>query len=701
MALRRLLAGFTLLLSSGLCFAISDRASTEQVSARLVASVDSVAPGSEIYLGINQRIIPHWHTYWSNPGDSGLPTKIQWKLPEGASASDILWPTPGRISLGTITNYGYSDEVTLLNKISIPASVKVGEQFTAHASVEWLVCNEECIPQEVELELSLPIEASARQSTEGNSLIQKSLGQLPVASPWPVQAESLATGFNLQLDLSESQAKQIKDIWFYPADWGVIVQNIDQPHQLSSKGVALNLQAGESKLEPQQNLKGVVVITEQTDKGLVSTGFTIDVAPKPAQINNSSDISFLSALLLALAGGLILNLMPCVFPVLSLKALSLVAHAHQSPLQIRLQGWVYTAGVLVSFGLLAAVLVILKAGGAQIGWGFQFQSPIFVLAMAYLMFLVGLNLSGVFVIGGSIAGVGSSLADRGGYSGSFFTGVLATIVATPCTAPFMAAALGYALAQPAVKLFAIFLSLGFGLALPYLLLANWPRLQCWLPKPGLWMERTKQVLAFPMYAAAVWLVWVLAQQAGANSVVIALGGMVALAFAVWLYDTTRNTRTSTERIGTTSALAILLVTLALGYSGLKATEKLEQSSSIQSADQNWEPYSAERLKGLLAEGKPVFLNFTAAWCISCLVNEQVALSNQTVRTAFSSAGITYLKGDWTKRDEEITSVLNQFGRSGVPLYVFYPAGSNAKPIELPQVLTPDIVINGITSAPVN
>lgn len=700
MALRRLLAGCALLLSSGICFAVSDRASTEQVSAQLVASVDSVAPGSDIYLGVNQHIIPHWHTYWSNPGDSGLPTEITWKLPEGATASDILWPIPGRISLGTITNYGYSNEVTLLSKIKVPSNAKVGEQFVAEASVEWLVCNEECIPQEVELQLSLPVEASARPSDAGNALIQQSLGQLPVASPWPVQVESINSGFNLHLGLSESQAKQIKDIWFYPADWGVIIQNVDQPHQQTSKGVVLNLKAGESKLEPQQHLKGVLVITEETATGPVATGFTIDAAPKLAQANNPSDIGFFSALLLALVGGLILNLMPCVFPVLSLKALSLVAHAHQSPTQIRLQGWVYTAGVLVSFGLLAAVLVILKAGGAQIGWGFQFQSPIFVLAMAYLMFLVGLNLSGVFVIGGSIAGVGSSLADRGGYSGSFFTGVLATIVATPCTAPFMAAALGYALAQPAVKLFAIFLSLGFGLALPYLLLANWPRLQRWLPKPGLWMERTKQVLAFPMYAATVWLVWVLAQQAGANSVVIALGGMVALAFAVWLYDTTRNTRPSTERIGTTSAFVILVATLAFGYSSTQETSETAKSDSAEHADRNWEPYSAERLKTLLAEGKPVFLNFTAAWCISCLVNEQVALSNQTVKDKFGTAGITYLKGDWTKRDGEITAVLNQFGRSGVPLYVFYPAGSNAKPVELPQVLTPDIVINIITEASV-
>ena len=700
MPLWRLIAGCVLLLSSGICFALSDKASTDQVSAQLVASVDSVAPGSEFYVGVNQRIIPHWHTYWSNPGDSGLPTEIKWKLPDGATASDIIWPIPGRISLGTITNYGYSDEVTLLTKIKVSPDAKIGEQFITEASVEWLVCNEECIPQQVELRLSLPVEASARQSGAGNSLIQQSLGRVPVTSPWPINIESVNGGFNLHLGLPESQARQIKDIWFYPADWGVIVQNIDQPHHQAANDLVVNLKAGETKLEPQQHLKGVLVITEETASGAVATGFTIDLAPELPRAHKTSDIGFFSALFLALAGGLILNLMPCVFPVLSLKALSLVAQAHQSPAQIRLQGWVYTAGVLVSFGLLAALLVILKAGGAQIGWGFQFQSPLFVLAMAYLMFLVGLNLSGVFIIGGSIAGVGSSLADRGGYSGSFFTGVLATIVATPCTAPFMAAALGYALAQPTFKLFAIFLSLGFGLALPYLLLANWPRLQAWLPKPGLWMEQTKQVLAFPMYAAAVWLVWVLAQQAGANSVVIALGGMVALALAVWLYDTTRNTRLATERVGTTSAFMILIATLAFGYSGINETSETAQSTSTKYSDQNWEPYSAERLKNLLAEGKPVFLNFTAAWCISCLVNEQVALSNQTVKDKFKTAGITYLKGDWTKRDGEITAVLNQFGRSGVPLYVFYPAANNAKPVELAQVLTPDIVINAINEAAV-
>lgn len=688
------LTGLLLLLETASCYALSERASTEQVAAQLVASVDAVHPGSEIYLGVQQKIIPHWHTYWSNPGGSGMATTINWTLPEGASAGDILWPIPGRTSLGTVINYSYSNEVTLLSKIKIPANAEVGSQFTADAHVEWLVCEEECIPQDVQLRLSLPVAAPDSPTGSGSPLIEQALAQLPVASPWPVKINRDTNGFSLQIGLSQEQAKQIKDIWFYPADWGVIVQNLDQPVALSAAGVALQLQHGEAPLKANQTLRGVLVITEQTAEGEVATGFTIEQIPSVGAPR--TDIGFIAALLLALAGGLILNLMPCVFPVLSLKALSLVSHAHYSPLQIRLQGWAYTAGVLASFGLLAATLVILKTGGAEIGWGFQFQSPLFVLATAYLMFVVGLNLSGVFVIGGSIAGVGSSLADRGGYSGSFFTGVLATIVATPCTAPFMAAALGYALTQTPVKLFAIFLSLGFGLALPYLLLANWPGLQRWLPRPGLWMERTKQALAFPMYAAAVWLVWVLAQQVDANAVLIALAGMVALAFAAWLYQTTRNTRLRTERLGTSSALFVILLTLALGYSGINSSSETSNSANkVAQAEHNWQPYSAERLQQLRAEGKPVFLNFTASWCISCLVNEKVALSHADVKDKFKTADITYLKGDWTKRDAAITAILTQFGRSGVPLYVFYPAGNGSEAIELPQILTPDIVLNTI------
>ncbi|GGY71679.1 thiol:disulfide interchange protein DsbD [Cellvibrio zantedeschiae] len=693
----RFLCCLLLVLTTEASHAISDRAATEQVAAQLLASVDSVSPGSEIYLGVNQKIIPHWHTYWSNPGDSGLATTISWKLPEGASASDILWPIPGRISLGTITNYGYSNEVTLLSKITVPTTVLVGSQFTVEATVDWLVCNEECIPQQVELSLSLPVVTSARPASSGSPLIQQALAQLPVTSPWPASVDAATGELNLHIGISEAQAKNIKDIWFYPADWGVIAQNADQPKQITASAISLKLKTGEVPLKPNQPLKGVLVVTEQTPEGVIATGFNLELTPTTPATEKAPEIGFVSALLLALVGGLILNLMPCVFPVLSLKALSLVRHADHAPEEVRLQGWVYTAGVLVSFSLLAAILVILKAGGAQIGWGFQFQSPLFVILVAYLMFVVGLNLSSVFVIGGSIAGVGSSLADRKGYSGSFFTGVLATIAATPCTAPFMAAALGYALSQPSAKLFAIFLSLGFGLALPYLLLANWPRLQSWLPRPGAWMEVTKQAFAFPMYATAAWLVWVLAQQAGPNAVIIALVGMVALSFAAWLYNTTRNASPRTERVGTIAALAIVVAIIFTSYRGLETYATANLANESSSEQKNWEAYTPARLESLLAEGKPVFLNFTASWCISCLVNERVALSNSTVVNAFSANKITYLKGDWTKRDAEITAILTKFGRSGVPLYVFYPAGKNSKPIKLPQLLTPDIVLSTITT----
>jgi len=308
-------------------------------------------------------------------------------------------------------------------------------------------------------------------------------------------------------------------------------------------------------------------------------------------------------------------------------------------------------------------------------------------------------LSGVFSIGGSVMGVGDSLASRSGYSGSFFTGVLATLVATPCTAPFMGAALGYALTQSPAVLMAVFLSLGFGVALPYLLLSTWPPLQRRLPKPGIWMERVKQGLAFPMYAAAAWLVWVLAQQAGTNAIVIALSGMVAIAFSAWLYETTRSGGTLTKRSGISIASAAFVAVLIGSYLGITAIPvDATLPSNTASADKNWESYSPARLQALRAEGKPVFLNLTAAWCITCLVNERVALKERAVIDAFEKAGISYLKGDWTNQDSHITNLLAEFGRTGVPLYVVYPNGTNAKPVVLPQILTPDIVLAAVNNA---
>ncbi|WP_047537138.1 protein-disulfide reductase DsbD family protein [Methylotenera versatilis] len=696
----------------------SHQASTPQVQAELVSSTKQVVAGEIVNLGISLKIIPHWHTYWQNPGDSGTVTTIDWQFSQPSQVSEIFWPIPSRFRLGPIVNYGYENVVTLPVKVKVSPDAKVGESFKATAIVDWLVCKEECIPQQVTLTLDLPVVSAANitKDVHGNTLIEESLAKQPQEIPFEdnlkqVNLEKTNDGMVLHIPDSSLTSEQIQDVWFYPYEWGKIAQSIEQTKTVNADGITLALKHGDAPLSPHESLEGVLVVKEKRGDEVTERGYLIHpklVIPQSLSgnatsdtksVNQGSDLGFATALLLALIGGVILNLMPCVFPVLSIKALSLVSHAQHSQREILWQGIVYTLGVLASFAFLAGLLIALKAGGAQIGWGFQFQSPLFVVAVAYLMFAVGLSLSGVFTIGGSVTGLGSNLADKPGYAGSFFTGVLATIVATPCTAPFMAAALGYALTQPALKLIFIFLSLGFGLALPYLLLTAWPALHRKLPRPGLWMERTKQVFAFPMYLAAVWLVWVLAQQSGVNGVAIALGGMVLIAFAAWIYDSTRYVSFKAQIAANAGVTILLLSTLLISYTYLDDVAVVDTKSTVKSdVNNHWEAYSSQRLEQLLAEGKPVFLNFTAAWCISCLVNERVALSQPEVVAEFEKNNVTYLKGDWTNKDTQITNVLTTFGRSGVPLYVFYPTGKGAKPVELPQILTPSIVLDAIQSS---
>lgn len=701
MSVNRVISAGMIFLLLG-CFqaqASSYEAATEQVKAQLVASVDAVRPGDEILVGVQQRIIPHWHTYWKNPGDSGLATRIDYELPAGASVGEIQWPTPERITTGPVTNYGYSNQVTLLSRIKVPDNIAAGGVFPVKAKVKWLVCEEECIPQEVDLALDLPVVLPGADTGRGSPLIETARAGLPVASPWQVSLAHKDNALVLQIKGLGSQSSSIGNIWFFPDDWGRVAHGADQPRHIAGDTVELQLKPGDAPLPSGTNLTGVLVVTEGTGSDSVTRGYVVDVASSDsAPAKTESELVLASAMLLALLGGVILNLMPCVFPVLSIKALALIKHARHEPRQTKLHGLAYTLGILASFLLLGVILIALKAGGAEIGWGFQFQSPLFVLAVAYLMFTVGLSLSGVFSIGSSVVGVGSSLAGRSGYSGSFFTGVLATIVATPCTAPFMGAAVGFALSQPPVVLLMVFLSLGLGLALPYLLLSNWPSLQRRLPKPGVWMDRLKQGMAFPMYAAAVWLVWVLAQQSGINSIVVVLGGMVAIAFAAWLYEVTKYSEKNAQRTGLGFSALLLIAALFGGYFGVQTPASAVAVANAEAADSHWEPYTPARLKELRDQGKPVFLNFTAAWCISCLVNEKVALSQDAVIDAFTHAGITYLKGDWTNRDPEITRILAEFGRSGVPLYLYYPAGVSTSPVILPQILTPEIVTQAVSAS---
>jgi thiol:disulfide interchange protein DsbD len=404
-------------------------------------------------------------------------------------------------------------------------------------------------------------------------------------------------------------------------------------------------------------------------------------------------------MLLAVLGGLILNLMPCVFPVLSIKAMGLVEQSKKHPQVVRRKGLVFAAGVIGSMLTLATILLALRAGGEQIGWGFQLQSPVFVTMMIYLLFAVGLNLSGVFEVGGSLAGVGDTLTQGDSYRASFFTGVLTTLVATPCTAPFMGAAVGAALSQPAYVALAIFFALGVGLSLPYLLLSFAPWLRRSLPRPGAWMDTLKQLFAFPMYASAAWLLWVLAQQTSASALAAALAGAVLIGFAAWGYQKSK-TSTGGSRwiiLGITAMAVIVALGLPLQLAS-GATPVKSQSGTA--ADGEWRPYVPAEVASLVASGRPVLVNFTADWCLTCLVNERNAFGDAGVQKLFHDKGVVLVKGDWTNRNQEITQALAQFGRAGVPLYVLYNAKLGAsEPIVLPQLLTPSIVSDALASIP--
>jgi thiol:disulfide interchange protein len=414
--------------------------------------------------------------------------------------------------------------------------------------------------------------------------------------------------------------------------------------------------------------------------------------------SNAESLSFIEALFFALVGGLILNLMPCVFPVLAMKAAAFARLAGHERSEMRRDGIAYTLGVLVSFGAMAAAILAIRATVGDVSWGFQFQSPIFSLLVAYLFFVVGLNLAGVFEFGGSFTGVGQGLASKSGVTGAFFTGVLAVIVATPCTAPFMAAALGFALSQPAPQTVAVLLAMGLGLALPYLALSMTPALQRLMPRPGAWMDRLRQFLAFPMFASAVWMIWVLTQQSGADGVLYALGGMILIAFAIWLLKMGGPVSAGTWVRRGVAAVAVLLA--------LAAVIKIEDgpataasASGGPSAGVNfdgWERFSRDRMNEAVAAKKPVFVDFTAAWCITCLVNERVALETTATRRAFEQTGTVKLKGDWTNRDPEITALLKELGRAGVPLYLYWAPGAD-KPVILSQVLTEASIVAQLTA----
>lgn len=675
------------------------------VSIDLIGDKRTVAPGQTMWVALRQKIAPGWHTYWSNPGDSGEATRITWKLPDGFEASAIRWPIPEAIAVGTLLNHGYSDEVLLLSEIKVPQSASGGATLAVEAN--WLVCKEICVPEEGTASLDVTIAAPAQMS-EHAGVLASAVSRLPKASPWTATLSVEARLAKLTIADAGLDPSRIAKMRFFPNEWGAIAYAPEQAVSWNGGSPTLTLTRGDLKDKPLEKLSGLLVIDEKLDGAApVRHGFEVlAVAGAKDQATGVLGLSapaadgamtLLPALAFALLGGIILNLMPCVFPVLSLKALSLARHGSEDAAERRRQGFAYLGGVLISFGVMAGVLLALRATGQALGWGFQFQSPVFVLAMAALFFALGLSLSGVFLIGTSVTNLGSGLAARGGLKGSFFTGVLASVAATPCTAPFMGAAIGFALTQPAIGALAVMLALGLGFALPIVALSCSSALARLLPKPGRWMETMKQALAFPLYASAGWMVWVLSVQAGSSGVLAAVIVLLAVGFAAWLLG-------EPSRVGTVSkvaAAAVLLASAAGSYRIIEAGPSAATTASAEQGAQIFERFSQARLDSLIAEGRPVFVNLTAAWCITCKVNEQVALSSDAFRNAIKERGIVYLKGDWTKQDPEITALLAKFERAGVPLYLFYRGGARDEaPEVLPQLLTETIVLEHFAGASV-
>ena len=653
----------------------------DHIEVELVSEQTAITPGTTSRLGL--RFLPddEWHTYWQNPGDSGLPIELSWRVPGGVEVGEIAWPYPQRIEVGHLVNYGFEGEHLLPVTFTWPSDLAMNEPVRITVDAAWLVCKVECIPGEATLSLDLPISNErAERLSDHEALFAWADQRRP-------QAMNSVGNFKLESDQLSVQLP-IEDFVLAgpPSPKHIFVTNTNLVDHAKDFFVA----SGDGVLQLALPLSpffpgsldelGVVLIDPATQKAYAWSAVEGELISTTA----TGDLAYVWVLLLAFMGGVLLNLMPCVFPVLSIKALHLV----QTPSDHhRSHALAYTLGVLLSFLALASLLMLLRAGGEALGWGFQLQSPWVVGVLIYVLFVMGLSLSGMAELGTRWMGIGQTMADTSTHCGSLMSGVLASVVASPCTAPFMGTALGAAVLMPWAMGLGVFLMLGLGLAMPLLLLGFVPALAQWLPKPGAWMNTFKQAMAFPLYLAVVWLVWVLARQTDAMAVAYILIGLVALAFSLWLSRLPERHPHLMSVRHTLVALSWLVALAMLASASRSSNEPNEVSDGLS------EPFSVARLEAAITDpNKAVFVNMTAAWCVTCLVNERVALSSEAFAKALENNNVVYLKGDWTRRDEVITDYLAEFGRNGVPLYVVYPKDGSS-PKVLPQILTPDAVIS--------
>lgn len=707
-----LLASWAVLLCVGVAQAQTVR--TENVETEIVSARAAVAPGETVTLVLRQKIRPGWHIYWLNPGDSGEPTRLTWSLPPGFAAGPLLHPAPRIERLGPITTYVHDGEVLYPLALQVPADAQVGVTATLSVKATWLVCDEICIPEEGALRVSLPVRAEGRDDTRGSKLAEEAVAALPegatqlgfdFAAGETIRLAFPQTGAGANAITAAIDARRLRNPVYFPYAQSLIDHAAPQKTVIGDGAVRFEIPLSLSFNSADAKGEGLLVAEIEEGGRWSRRAFMFGAPPgegplpdaaaarwageaplnsAPPEVRRSAAaIDFIGYILAAFVGGLILNIMPCVFPVLSIKALSLAGGAHAGT--ARRHGLLFLAGVMATFLAFAVALIGLKSAGMAVGWGFQLQEPGLIAALALLFFALGLNLIGAFEIGGGLQNVGGGLADRGGDVGAFGTGALAVVAATPCTAPFMATALGWAATQSPAASLTVFAGLGLGFAAPFTLLSFAPGLQKLMPKPGVWMDRAKQFLAFPMFAAAVWLVWVLSVQTGAMGTLSLLSLFVAFAFVVWAW-----------RQGAIWRVIALVTLLGVAVVAWRPMTTVISTTAPAKAE-NAEAWSPERLAELRASGAPVFVNFTAAWCVSCKANEIVALSQPVVKKAFAAGGVAYLKADWTARDPVIAAELAAHGRSGVPLYLYYAPGA-AEPVVLPQLLTERTVLNAIGAA---
>lgn len=653
----------------------------EPVQAELVSRFHDAVPGTEFEIGLLLRHDSKWHTYWKSTGDTGLPTRIQWSLPQGWNASEILWPTPAVFKIGDLVNYGYGDEVLLPVRISVPASAKVGSVQDIKAEVSWLMCADQCVPGKASLTLAVQVADKDGGATKACTLFEAS----HTAMPSPLSdASGVFDPKTHAVRVTFKSTEPFHHFYVFAEGDDSVVYGAPQSVSRSADKISVTLQ-GTDELKAGSQFSGVFAADGGPRKGGWAGSFSVPLesgtvaAPTVSDDTPQTGLSSWLAVAMAFIGGLILNVMPCVFPVLSLKILSLVQDRQH--INLPLHSVVFTLGVLLTMLVLAGVLIAVKSAGISVGWGFQLQSPIFVASLAVIFAAISVNLLGWFEFSGVRVSGGS-------YSNSllncFATGVLAVVAASPCTAPFMGAALGYALTASIRESIFVFLALGLGMSLPWLVLSLFPVLTAWMPKPGAWMNVFRKLMAIPMLLTMIWLLWVLSLQVSFTALVLYIAAVISLCVCLFLYGKLQfSLLTAKLPIVLSAACAVLL------FAAASSPLFRQPDAAVQAADA-WSPQAVENA---LKAGKPVFVDFTASWCVTCQANKIAVLDREDIREAFKQHGVVFLVADWTNQNPDITQALESFGRSGVPLYILYsPEG---KTTVLPELLTKNIVIEAL------